>query len=88
MLTVGDLNIKSQDFGESVKEPGITCTYHSLACIRESAVCDWNLHVVAVGRFDGILGLGFDNIAVQRVVPPFYQMINVSGRLDSVIAGF
>ncbi|TPX32779.1 hypothetical protein SmJEL517_g04180 [Synchytrium microbalum] len=55
VLTIGDLEIEDQDFGESVKEPGIT---------------------FAVGRFDGILGLGFDNIAVQRVVPPFYQMVN------------
>jgi saccharopepsin len=56
-LGVGDLNIKEQDFGESVKEPGIT---------------------FAVGRFDGIFGLGYDRIAVQGVVPPFYNMINAS----------
>jgi saccharopepsin len=43
VLAMGDLTIKGQDFGESVKEPGIT---------------------FAVGRFDGILGLGFDTMYI------------------------
>ncbi|KAI9207844.1 aspartic peptidase domain-containing protein [Polychytrium aggregatum] len=64
ILTLGDLQIP-QDFGESVKEPGIT---------------------FAVGRFDGILGLGYDNIAVKRVVPPFYNLVNAH-LLDTPIFG-
>lgn len=30
----------------------------------------------AFGRFDGIMGLGFDTISVNKIVPPFYKMID------------
>jgi cathepsin D len=30
----------------------------------------------ALGKFDGIFGLGFDTISVNHIVPPFYNLVN------------
>ncbi|KAM4064563.1 eukaryotic aspartyl protease [Hirsutella rhossiliensis] len=41
----------------------------------------------AFGRFDGILGLGFDTISVNKIVPPFYNMIKQK-LLDKAVFAF
>lgn len=41
----------------------------------------------AFGRFDGILGLGYDTISVNKIVPPFYQMVE-QDLLDEPVFAF
>jgi len=41
----------------------------------------------AFGRFDGILGLGYDTISVNKIPPPFYRMID-QGLLDDPVFAF
>lgn len=65
-LTIGDLVIPKQDFGETTNEPGLA---------------------FAFGKFDGILGLGYDTIAVNHIVPPFYNALN-RGLLDDPVFAF
>ncbi|PLB52866.1 aspartic endopeptidase Pep2 [Aspergillus steynii IBT 23096] len=41
----------------------------------------------AFGRFDGILGLGFDTISVNKIVPPFYSLLD-QDLLDEAVFAF
>lgn len=41
----------------------------------------------AFGRFDGILGLGYDTISVNKIPPPFYSAVS-QGLVDEPVFSF
>jgi len=41
----------------------------------------------AFGRFDGIMGLGYDTISVNGIEPPFYMLVD-NGELDEPVFSF
>ncbi|KAK7859914.1 aspartic proteinase, partial [Quercus suber] len=53
-VKVGDLVVKSQEFIEATREPGVT---------------------FLVAKFDGLLGLGFQEISVGNATPLWYNMV-------------
>ncbi|BFZ56355.1 aspartic proteinase precursor [Savitreella phatthalungensis] len=40
----------------------------------------------AFGKFDGILGLAFDTISVNKIVPPFYNLLDQQKGLDPIFS--
>lgn len=82
LLSIGDITIKDQDFAEAVKEPGLAFAFGKYVSNFKG-----RSYVELFSRFDGILGLGYDTISVNHIVPPFYNMIN-QGLIDSPVFSF
>ncbi|XP_008470881.2 phenoloxidase 1-like [Diaphorina citri] len=88
-LRIGDLTIKNQVFGEAIKEPGFTFVIGDLTIKNQvfgEAIKEPGFTFVAA-KFDGILGMGYDNIAVDGVEPPFYNIIQQK-LLEKNVFGF
>lgn len=79
-LTIGTLKIKAQNFAET----RLTLAFGKSVDRFQKRSAAFNLPVL---RFDGVLGLGYDTLSVNRITPPFYSMIN-QGLIDEPVFSF
>ena len=83
MLSIGDIQIKEQDFAEAVQEPGLAFAFGKCVYATTNHVSKIDIII----RFDGILGLAYHSISVNHITPPFYKMIE-QGLVDSPVFSF
>lgn len=83
-IQLGDIMVTGQDFAEATQ--GKASRAAEIQRIQVDILVEPGL-AFAFGRFDGILGLGYETISVNKIIPPFYNMVQ-QGLLDEPVFSF